>query len=272
MVLASGLPNAIAFKNGKRLAPFSGSMAYVRVFLSFLLAFLIICYVVAGSGKSVLWYVSPHCWFYGIFTLSTSSTIIQDIHHICESGSATCAYFYCDFREIAKQDVRGLLSSLIVQLFSQSNGFSAILSELYLSYDRGSDQPPGNDALMTCLKKMLELPGQGPIYLIIDALDECPESGYPTARRQVLMIVQELIGLNLPHVHVCITSRPEIDIREVLEPLAIHNVPLHEQAGHNQDIADYIMSIVHTDRKMRRWRDEDKELVMDTLTAKAGGM
>ena len=125
---------------------------------------------------------------------------------------------------------------------------------------------------MECLKKMLGLPGQAPVYLIIDALDECPNSGYPIARRQVLVIIQELIDLGLPHVHLCITSRPEVDIREVLQPLATHNVPLHEQMGQNQDIADYIMSFVHSDLRMRRWRVEDRQLVIETLLEKTRGM
>ena len=206
-----------------------------------------------------------------MLTLSTSSTIIQDIHRISETGSATCAYFYCDFRDIAKQDVRGLLSSLIVQLSSQSNNFSAFLSEFYSSCDRGSRQP-SNDALVECLKKMLRLPGQGPVYIIIDALDECPNSGYPTARGQVLVIIQELIGLKLTHVHFCITSRPEIDIRVVLEPLATHNVPLPEQAGKIRDIADSMMSLVHSNPQMQRSQDENKELVTRSLTEKAGSM
>jgi len=119
---------------------------------------------------------------------------------------------------------------------------------------------------------MLGLPGQAPVYLIIDALDECPNSGYPIARRQVLVIIQELIDLGLPHVHLCITSRPEVDIREVLQPLATHNVPLHEQMGQNQDIADYIMSFVHSDLRMRRWRVEDRQLVIETLLEKTRGM
>ena len=119
---------------------------------------------------------------------------------------------------------------------------------------------------------MLGILGQGPVYLIIDALDECPNSGHPTAREQVLVIIQELIDLKLSHVHFCITSRPEMDIREILEPLAIHNVPLDEQAGQNQDIANYVRSSVQSDHGMRRWRRGDKELVIETLTAKAGGM
>jgi len=86
------------------------------------------------------------------------------------------------------------------------------------------------------------------------------------------MSMRELIDLELPHVHFCITSRPEIDIREVLQPLALHNVSLHEQAGQNQDIADYVMSSVHSDLWMRRWRAEDRKLAIDTLTEKAGGM
>jgi len=125
---------------------------------------------------------------------------------------------------------------------------------------------------MGCLKKMLGLPGQGRVYLIIDALDECPNSGYPTARGQVLVIMQELVDLKLPRVHFCITSRPEVDIREVLELLAIHNVPLHEQTGHNRDITNFIMSVVHSDRRMRRWTSVHKQLVIDILTERASGM
>jgi len=67
------------------------------------------------------------------------------------------------------------------------------------------------------------------------------------------------------------TGRPEIDIRDVLEPLAAHNVPLHEQAGQNQDVVDYINDLVRSDPKMQRW-EEDKQLVIETLTRRAGGM
>ena len=86
------------------------------------------------------------------------------------------------------------------------------------------------------------------------------------------MIIQELVNLPFPHVHFGITSRPEVDIRDALEPLAIHNVSLQDQEGQNQDICDYIKSVVYSDSKMRRWREEDKELVINTLTEKAGGM
>ena len=56
------------------------------------------------------------------------------------------------------------------------------------------------------------------------------------------------------------------------EPLASHTVSLHDQSGQKNDISDYIKFAVYSDRKMRKWRVEDKELVIDTLVRKADGM
>jgi hypothetical protein len=47
---------------------------------------------------------------------------------------------------------------------------------------------------------------------------------------------------------------------------------LHDEIGQNQDIADYINSVVHSHWKMQRWRAEDKKLIIDTLIERAGGM
>jgi hypothetical protein len=247
-------------------------MAFVCLSFSFLLPMLISPYIVAGSGKTVLSCVPSQPFFLGALTLSTSSSIIEEIHDMRRMGLATISIFYFDFQDGGKQEVRHLLSSILIQLGNQSDKFSEILSSLFTNHDRGSRQP-SEDTLMECLKSMLELSGQGALYLVIDALDECPNfSGYPTPREQVLAVIQELIDLQLPHVHFCITSRPEIDIRDILEPLAVYNVPLHEQAGQNRDIVDYINHFVRSDPRARRWREEDKQLVIETLTKKAGGM
>jgi len=191
---------------------------------------------------------------------------------MCQTGLATLAFFYFDFRDVGKQDARSLLSSLLIQLCLESGKFSEIISFLYSIHGNGSRQP-SEDALMECLKEMLMLPGQGELYIVVDALDECPNvSGFPTPREQVLKAVQELVELRLPHVNFCITSRPEVDVRDALDGLAVHNISLHEQAGQNQDIVDYITSVVSSDPKMLRWREEDKQLVIKTLIEKAGGM
>ena len=203
---------------------------------------------------------------------SGSSAIIQNIADLRAAGLASMAYYYFDFRDAEKQNRRGLLASLLAQLSFQSNPCYEILSRLYATHDSGT-QEPADDTLTTCLKDMLELPGQGATYIMIDGLDECPNtSGMPTAREEVLELVEDLVKLELPNVHICATSRPEIDIRTVLGPLTTLQLCLHDESGQKRDIVDYLTTIVCSDRMMRRWRKEDKQLVIDTLSDKADGM
>ena len=200
------------------------------------------------------------------------SAIIQDIEHMHVAGFATLAYYYFDFRDLKKQDSYGLISSLISQLSSKSDSCFNILSELYSEISRGV-QKPDNDVLKICLIDMLNLTGQAPIYIVIDALDECPNfPGRPSAREEVLDLIEEFADLKLPNVHLCVASRPEIDIRMVLDPLTTLKISLHDESGQKEDIVAYIKSVVRSDRRMRRWKDEDKKLVMDTLSEKADGM
>jgi len=204
--------------------------------------------------------------------LSTSSSIIEEARVLRDAGLGLVAYYYFDFRDTAKQDARGLLSSLIAQLCAKSDLCYDILSHLYSQHDAGS-QLPDDDTLMQCLKDMLELPGQPPIYIIVDALDECPNSsGAPSPRELVLDLIENLVTLHLPNLRICVTSRPEADIQEALGPLVSHSVSLHDEAGQKQDIIDYINSAVQSDRKMRKWRAEDRQLVIDALSRRADGM
>jgi hypothetical protein len=201
-----------------------------------------------------------------------SSTIIEEIESMQKSGLASLAIFYYDFKEDEKKDLRGLLSSVLVQLCRQSAAYCNILSKFYSEHEDGS-KSPSNDALVRCLKNLLELPGQAPIFLIVDALDECPNT--PTLsspREKILGLLEDLINLKLPHLRICVTSRPEADIKPVLDPLVFRSVSLHEERGQQEDIENYIKSVVNTNRNMRRWTPEHKQLVIDVLTERADGM
>ena len=204
--------------------------------------------------------------------LLSSSAIIEDIRALQKSGLASLAFFYCDFREDQKKDAHGLLSSLLVQLGDQSDVYSATLFNFYVAHGRGS-QDATSDELLECLKGMLKLPGQSTVHIIIDGLDECPvTTGLPSPREKVLELVEELANLHIPNSRICVTSRPEADIIPVLEPLAFYSVSLHGESGQVQDIAEYVKSVVHTNREMKRWKATDKQLVIDALIKKADGM
>jgi hypothetical protein len=184
------------------------------------------------------------------------------------------AYFYFDFRDVDKRARRNLLPSLLVQLSNRSDAFCDVLSRLYETHDNGASQP-SDKALTRCLKEMLSLPNQGPVYLILDALDECPDtSDVPSPRQRVLDLVKELISLRLPSLHICVTSRPEVDIRDALEVIASQTVSLQDEDGQKKDIADYVRSFVYSGSSicMRRWREEEKEHVIETLSERADGM
>ncbi|KAI0300181.1 hypothetical protein BC826DRAFT_1102274 [Russula brevipes] len=188
-----------------------------------------------GSGKSIL-----------------CSAIIQDIMALHEAGSALIAYFYCDFLNL-------------------NLSFDA-LSSLYLKHDEGTRQP-SDASLIQCLKEVLSLPNQHPIYLVVDALDECPHSsGLQSPREQVLDLVNDLVDLHSSNLHICLTSRPEIDIKAILESLTSLRVSLHDQTGQRKDIIDYVTSVVASDKNMGRWRENDRQLVIDALSERADGM
>jgi hypothetical protein len=200
------------------------------------------------------------------------SAIIDDITELRKAGLASFAFFYFDFKDASKKAVRSALTSLVVQLAAQSDVYSDILSGLHSEHDSGSKQP-SEDALKECLQNMFALPGQPPIFIAFDALDECPANiGTPSPRENALELVEWLDELNYSRLHVCVTSRPEADIMDVLHNLASHTVSLHDERGQKEDIANYIKDVVNSDKRMGKWREEDRELVIDVLSRRADGM
>ncbi|KAH9966534.1 hypothetical protein BC827DRAFT_1152961 [Russula dissimulans] len=171
-----------------------------------------------GSGKSIL-----------------SFSIIEDITKSCEVGLASIAFFYFDFKDESK-NTRGALSSLLVQLATQSDAYSEILSDLYLKHDAGSKQP-SDDVLRKFLEDMPAIPDQTPIYIVIDALDECTNStDTPSPREKVLSLVEWLVESHCSNLRLSVTSRTEADIEAIPQPLASHKISLHSEAGQKKDI------------------------------------
>jgi hypothetical protein len=210
----------------------------------------------------------------GLLSVMLSSAIIEDVKRMRESRSTLIAYYYFDFRDAAKRDVRGLLASVLSQLVDHSDRCVDVLSQLHETYTGGSDLP-SEASLVKYLKNILVLQEQGPVYIIVDALDECPDdTDTPSAREKVLDVLKDLIQMNSPNLFVCITSRPEHDITTVLNLLTSSSsrVSLHEEVGQQEDINDYVRYFVQNDKAMRRWRAEDKELVINVLSERAGGM
>jgi hypothetical protein len=233
---------------------------------------LIVSPLEAGAGKSVLWNVYIPTFYSRQLTTSASSTIIEEIEAMRKCGLASLAFHYHDFRGREKKDRRGLQSSVLFQLCDQSDSYHGILDTFYSTHRDGA-QSLSDDELARCLKDLLELSGQAPIYLIVDALDECPDtSDISSPREKVLMLLEDLIDSKFPNLHICVTSRFEVDIKVALGPLTFRSVSIHDENGQREDIENYIESTINSHRKMRRWKQQHKQLVIDVLTKRADGM
>ncbi|KAF8262518.1 hypothetical protein EI94DRAFT_1688024 [Lactarius quietus] len=212
---------------------------------------------IPGSGKSVL-----------------CSAIINHVISLRDAGLAALAYFYFDSRDTNKQDLRSFVTSILTQLSAYSETCCDIIFRLYSTHEEGAQQP-ATGALINCLKEMLKVVTQ-PVYIIIDALDMCPNISegqkLQNPREALLDFLKDLVGLHVPNLHICVTSRLEIDIKLILEPLANCSFSLHDESGQRKDISDYVRNMVYSDRKRRKWRAEDKKVVVEELSVHADGM
>ena len=273
--LGRGSSRATQSQNGKILDQVRsyGSMGNVSYRLAFTFSKRLMSpLTLAGAGKSVLWSVKPSTFFVVRTHNLVSSAIIEEVKAMQRSGPTSLAIFYYDFREDGKRHVLGLLSSVLFQLSDQSDSYYDIMSACYSAHRNGA-QSPSDDELVQCLMDLLKRAGPRPVYLVIDALDECPStSSLSSPREKLLSLLEDLVEAQIPNLRICVTSRPEVDIKAILEPLAFRSVSLHDESGQKQDIKKYIQSIVTTNKNMQNWNPEHKQLVIDVLTRKADGM
>jgi hypothetical protein len=140
---------------------------------------------------------------------------------------------------------------VLFQLPNQFDSYHDILSTFYSAHRFGT-QSPSNNKLAHCLKDSFEIPGQDPVYLIVDALDECPNtSDLLSPREKVLMFLEGLFGSKLPNLRICVTSRPGVDVKLILQPLTFHSVSIHDKSGQMKDIENYFKSTVYSHNESR---------------------
>lgn len=187
------------------------------------------------------------------------------------------AYFYFDFQDSTKQTLYGLLSCLVYQLAYRSSDCNQLLTEFYGKHFRARPQHPNDDLLFGCLKSMLQVLSN--VYLVLDALDECPEA---TRHKDLLPLLKKLIGSKKEGFHLLVTSRPEQDIKKVLLTHVTHNsdsarsqevihhvLDLDITNDHTIDLHHYISKEISI---MEAWPMVLQESVQTLLTSKADGM
>ena len=203
-------------------------------------------YGFAGCGKSVL----------------CSTAIQSTFRHQRSRSSSALAFFFFTFNDESKQDASAMLHALLLQLSGQVVGMDADLKRLKDSYSHGTPPVP---ILMEYLRSAMTRCHD--VYLLLDALDECPMGD---TRDYVLSTIQTIRQWSVPSLHLLVTSRDILDIRQALNVEVENTVALTDD-NVSQDILRYVSHQVDHDPRLHRW-GKHRETIKQCLAQRANGV
>lgn len=200
----------------------------------------------AGCGKSVL-----------------SSTIIQyTFRHRMSDPQIGIAFFFFTFNDDGKQSASAMLRALVLQLSSQLHGNNTVLSRMHDSYRNAT---PSDQALLDCLRQLIRTFRD--VYIILDALDESPRDKY---RGAMLQVLDELRTWSESGLHLLVTSREEVDIRDELDAMPDETITMKNDSI-DRDITSFISQNLQDNRRLRKWK-EHHDQIETVLTRRAKGV
>lgn len=205
-----------------------------------------------GSGKTVL-----------------SSTIINQIRQeYPSSDKVAVVYFYFDFNDAEKQKPVNMIRSLVSQLPEQCSEAFDKLRQDFSSCNDGGRQP-GVERLLEVFRDIVQ--GLDKTFVILDALDECPER----QEQGLFNRIRQIYGFDTPKVHMLLTSRSLTDIEDNLVPLTkCENRMRIDSTIVDRDIFAYIDEQLRCDVRFKRWSNmpQVQEEIRENLMKKADGM
>ncbi|KAJ7243017.1 ankyrin repeat-containing domain protein [Mycena rebaudengoi] len=197
-------------------------------------------------------------WLYGISGCGKtilSSAIIDTLRNRAKYN----VFFYFDTNTSDQHTVKQLLCSVVTQLSVLSPAPDKTLSALWDSYGRGQHFPSNSalvsEALIPILTEFKE-----PVYIVLDALDECSE------RTELLRVITTILDAKLFNVHLLVTSRPEVPHGS---PLVQRAVAVSLEGCADDDIDLYVTEILS---KEVGWLHERKEEIRQRLLERGKGM
>lgn len=202
-----------------------------------------------GTGKTVL-----------------SATVVDYLESIPLSSVCSVLYYFFDFSNASQQTYVGFLQCLIRQICSKHNSAPVELVTLHAEC-RGA--PPSSDQLLNTLKALLQK--QGRTFIVVDALDECLDMEEMCERAPVLEALSAINALAPARLSIFIASRPEADIKRVLEQICDIDINV-QSAVIDEDIRCHIRSCLAKDARLKRWPQSIKDEIETELMKDSCGM
>ena len=189
------------------------------------------------------------------------STIVENLQRMYnDTSDVGIGWIYCIYNEKG-QTAHNLLASLLRQFCRQKGSLSPEVSKSYKYHCRHGTRP-----LVPDISRLLhsELKRFTKVYIVIDALDECPESD----RTRDVFLTETL---NLPsNAYLLVTSRPNNSIEKILtdaERLEIY--------AHDDDVRRHVAARITNEPLLMNHVTADpslKDTIVSKITERAQGM
>lgn len=194
--------------------------------------------------------------------MCASSTIVDDVSRYCKSDPLLgIAFFYFDFQD---KDAlpHAVLRSLIKQLFLQCKVTPDALVKLYSECSDGQ-RSPTLEGLISTAKSIIQ--NFLNVYIILDALDECPE------RNKLLKLLEVIHDWSIGTLHILVTSRKKRDIEVRLRRLVSYEVAMDE-GDVDGDVRIHVSRVLDQDIEFQMFSAEEKQKIEATLVNGTHGM
>ena len=173
--------------------------------------------------------------------------MIDSLCDQAEEGNVTVACLYCDFLAQQEQTITNMIGAILKQLVGRG-GIPTYLRE---AFEKAQKEIGGRGLLLADLMRMLRtaIASLPPVFICIDALDECLPKNLPELLESLRDIVRES-----PTTRIFLTGRPHVAgaIQRYFTKAIV--VPI---SPNTDDIQNYL--------KMKLDRDDDPEAMDDDL-------
>jgi ankyrin repeat domain-containing protein 50 len=189
------------------------------------------------------------------------SIAINHLEQRFEQGHVVIAYVYCSYKEREDQTAVNLTASLLQQLVQRGPVISNDIVSLYRHHSKMQTRPTLDE-----LSKLLQLEVRrfSKAFIVIDALDECPES--KGTRDSFVAEIRKL----QPIAHVMVTSRHISTIEREFEKAARVEI-----RASGEDVRRYLEGRIENEGRLIRLVKADlalQETILNTIVENAKGM
>jgi NACHT domain-containing protein len=148
-----------------------------------------------------------------------------------------------------------MVRSFIRQL--STSPLPGAINQLWEKHQRRSSDPDIAE-LIGILDNLIDSFGE--VFIIIDALDECPQIGDQREREKLLSLILNLLSKHSKNLHILATSRPEFDIHSELKSYPTIDIGRVVDG----DIRCFVKDAIYS-RDLKDWGDDIKEYIEKKL-------